>query len=101
LVVLVTEDELLLRMLVANVLTTEGLIVLEAEHSDAALAICEARVESIHALSTDIQMPGSMNGLELAQHVSARWPWIAFLITSRRTPHGGVAVAKPVFIQTV
>ena len=70
-------------------------------HADAALAICEARVESIHALFTDIQMPGPMNGLELAQHVSARWPWIAFLITSRRTPHGGVAVSKPVFIQTV
>jgi hypothetical protein len=50
------------------------------------LIVLESRARHIHVLFTDIQMPGTMDGLALAHHTSEHWPWIGLLITSAR-PH--------------
>jgi response regulator RpfG family c-di-GMP phosphodiesterase len=80
-VVLVVEDEPLIRLLAAEVLEEEGFDVLEAATAPAALALLEKRPE-VQALFTDIDMPGGMNGLELAQVVHERYPHIALVVTS-------------------
>jgi CheY-like chemotaxis protein len=101
-VVVVVEDEVLLRMLAVDVLTDEGFVALEAGHADAALRLCEQRADQIDALFTDVRMPGSIDGLELARRVRARWPWIAVLIASgnvyvstRELPPGTRLLPKP------
>lgn len=86
--IIVAEDEPVVRMLVADVLTDAGFVVLEAAHAAEALAILTARAQGIHALFTDIQMPGSMDGLKLAHHVRGLWPWIAVLVASGKSRPG-------------
>lgn len=100
-VVLVVEDEPLVRMFAAEVLEDEGFEVLEAATARAALALLEKRPE-VQALFTDIDMPGGMNGLELAQVVHERYPHIALVVTSgvfrvgaSRLPDDGVFLPKP------
>jgi two-component system, response regulator PdtaR len=101
-VVLVVEDEAVIRMSASAALQDEGFAVLEAEHADDAKAHLETQAGDIHILFTDIHMPGEMNGLELAHHTSWRWPWIAIIITSgkgmpRRAdlPEGCNYLSKP------
>ena len=87
-VILVVEDEELVRDVVVEILTEEGWIVHEAEHADAGLAILEIRFADIHVLLTDVNMPGSMDGLALAHHVHRHWPAIGLIIASGRPkPH--------------
>jgi CheY-like chemotaxis protein len=84
-IVLVAEDEELVRLVIAEVLQDEGFEVIEAEHAEAALAILQIHAARIiHVLFTDIQMPGTMDGLALAHHTAKYWPRIALLITSVR-----------------
>jgi two-component system, response regulator PdtaR len=82
--VLVAEDEELVRLIVVEALRDAGLEVMEAEHAAAALSVLEQHATRIHVLFTDIQMPGTMDGLALAHHTSKNWPKIALLITSAR-----------------
>ena len=84
--VLVAEDEEMVRLVTAEALRDEGLEVMEAEHAEAALSVLAHHALRIHVLFTDIQMPGSMDGLALAHHTSKNWPRIALLITSAH-PH--------------
>jgi DNA-binding NtrC family response regulator len=87
-VVLLVEDEPLVRMTAADELAEAGFQVLEAANADMALAVLEARSDEVHVLFTDIYMPGSMKGLGLAENVHARWPHIALLISSGyQRPH--------------
>ncbi len=73
-VVLVVEDETLVRMFMADFLDEAGFKVFEAVHADEALTVLQARPD-IQAVITDIEMPaGSMNGLKLAQTIQERWP---------------------------
>jgi CheY-like chemotaxis protein len=81
LIVLVVEDEMLLRMRVVDMVEDAGYIPVEAVDADDALAILQSRSD-IALLFTDIQMPGSMNGLELAYAVHARWPPIKIILAS-------------------
>lgn len=81
-VVLVAEDDVLIRMMAVDALTDAGFTVIEAVRADDALSILTAQAETVHALFTDIQMPGAMTGLELAHHVRGQWPWIALLVAS-------------------
>jgi CheY-like chemotaxis protein len=81
LVILVVEDEMLLRMRVVNMVEDAGYIPVEAVDADDALAILQSRSD-IALLLTDIQMPGSMNGLELAHAVRERWPPIKIILAS-------------------
>jgi len=80
-VVLIVEDEPLLRILAAEVVEDAGFIALEASDADEAVALLESRPD-ISLLFTDISMPGSMDGLKLAHAVRNRWPPIKILVVS-------------------
>ena len=87
-VILVVEDEPLVRILIADFLDEAGFKVLEAAHADEAVAILTARPD-VQAVITDIEMPkGSMNGLELARVVQERWPGVGVVISSGRERPG-------------
>src|ERR1700682_2873221 len=79
--VLVVEDEMLLRMRAVDMVEDAGFTPVEAINADDALAILESRSD-IELLFTDIQMPGSMDGLKLAYAVHARWPLIQIILVS-------------------
>lgn len=102
-VVLVVEDEGLVRLMAVDMLEDEGFSVIEAATADAAWVILEAR-DDISVLFTDVEMPGTMNGLDLASHVAERWPHIRLVITSGRVmlsnmavPNHGQFLAKPYY----
>jgi len=79
--VLVVEDELMLRMRAVDIVEDAGFTALEAVNADEALALLESRSD-IRLLFTDIQMPGSMDGLKLAYAVHERWPSIKIILVS-------------------
>jgi CheY-like chemotaxis protein len=86
--VVVVEDEADIRFIAAEALIDAGFEVYEAEHAEEAVAILEKRAREIHAMFTDVNMAGSMDGLALAHHSKRNWPWIALLIASGRPcPH--------------
>ena len=100
-VVLIVEDEFLLRMHAVDMIETAGFEAVEAGNADEAIEILEARPD-ITVVFTDIQMPGSMDGLKLARAVRGRWPPIKIVATSghvdvRQTdlPEGGRFLPKP------
>lgn len=100
-VVLIVEDELLLRMDAADMIRAAGFEVIEAADADQAIEILEAR-RDVTVVFTDIQMPGSMDGLKLARAVRGRWPPIKIVATSGHIgvhetdlPEGGRFLAKP------
>jgi two-component system, response regulator PdtaR len=80
-VVLVAEDEELIRLWAADVLQENGFSVLEAANAEAALRVLEARPE-VRLLFTDIHMPGAFDGMELARRVHDRWPHVQLVVTS-------------------
>jgi two-component sensor histidine kinase/CheY-like chemotaxis protein len=79
--VLVVEDEMLLRMRAVDIVEDAGFTPIEAVNADEALAILESRSD-VDLLFTDIQMPGSMDGLKLAHAVHERWPSIKIILVS-------------------
>ncbi len=100
-VVLIVEDELLLRIDAAEMIKAAGFEVVEAANADQAIEVLEAR-RDITVVFTDIQMPGSMDGLKLARAVRGRWPPIKIITTSGRLnvgemdlPEGGRFLPKP------
>ncbi|QPC91780.1 response regulator [Mesorhizobium sp. INR15] len=99
--VLVVEDEAFLLFAIADELREAGYNVLEASNADQAIALLEAR-QDISLLFTDIDMPGSMDGLRLSAAVRDRWPPVKIIITSGKRqpaqeamPSGGVFLPKP------
>ena len=80
-VVLIVEDESLLRMLAVEVVEEAGFVAIEARDADEAVVLLESRAD-ITLLFTDINMPGSMDGLKLAHAVRDRWPPIKILVVS-------------------
>ncbi len=70
-VVLLVEDEPLVRMTAVDELEDAGFRVLEAANADIALMVLEAQSDEVQVLFTDVDMPGSMNGMALAEHVFA------------------------------
>jgi len=100
--ILLVEDEALIRADLAETLTEAGIEVVEAASADQAIGILESR-RDIHVLVTDIEMPGSMNGLKLAAYVRDRWPPVRLIVTSGFAklsrddlPAGGRFFPKPV-----
>ncbi|HZH11080.1 MAG TPA: response regulator [Microvirga sp.] len=81
-VVLVVEDEPLVRMTAVDELDEAGFQVLEAANADEALALLEAHSGQVQVLFTDVDMPGSMDGMALAEQVYRRWPHVLLLISS-------------------
>jgi two-component system, response regulator PdtaR len=100
-VVLVVEDEQLVRLSLAKMIEDAGFEAIEAADGDEAIRILESR-EDIRLVFTDVHMPGSMDGLKLAQAVRNRWPPIKIIVTSGREqmteqdlPKGARFFAKP------
>src|SRR5882757_849846 len=100
-VVLIVEDEFLLRMDAVDMIEAAGFEVVEAGNADEAIEILEAR-RDITVVFTDIQMPGSMDRLKLARAVRGRWPPIKIVATSGHVgvaetdlPEGGRFLPKP------
>jgi len=79
--VLIVEDEMMLRMRAVDIVEDAGFRSVEAVNADEAMAILESRSD-ISLLFTDIQMPGSMDGLKLAHTVHNRWPDIKIILVS-------------------
>src|SRR6202453_5027741 len=99
--VLIVEDEFLLRANAVDFFEGAGFIVYDASNADEAIALLELH-DDIRVVFTDINMPGSMDGLKLAHYVRGRWPPVKLIITSGRSPlrdedlpAGAVFVGKP------
>jgi CheY-like chemotaxis protein len=80
-IILIVEDEILIRMDASDMIQEAGFEVVEAGSADEAIAILEGRPD-ITIVFTDIQMPGSMDGLKLAAAIRGRWPPIKIVATS-------------------
>ncbi len=99
--VLVVEDEALIRFTIADDLRDAGFEVFEAESADDAIRILD-RDHGIRLLFTDIDMPGSMDGLRLSALVRDRWPPVRIIVTSGKQvpsptlmPEGSQFMPKP------
>ena len=99
--VLVVEDEVLIRLDIAACLEEAGFDVIEAANADEAIEILEGR-DDVRVVFTDVDMPGSMDGLKLASFVRERWPPIKLIVTSGHVrveaadlPAGGRFFKKP------
>jgi len=100
-VVLVVEDESLIRMNAMIMVEEAGFEAIAASDADEAIRILESR-NDIRAVFTDVHMPGSMDGIRLAGVVRNRWPPVALIVTSGQTkvpesdlPTGGRFLPKP------
>lgn len=100
-VILIVEDEVLIRMNTADLVHDLGFDSIEAANADQAIAFLEDAPE-IAVVFTDIQMPGSLDGLRLAAVVRERWPPVKLLITSGQVnpsagelPLGAKFISKP------
>ncbi len=100
--VLIVEDDTLVQLELADWLAELGLTVLTADNADEAIAVLDANPQ-IDLLLTDIQMPGSMDGIRLAHHVAQRWPPVKIIVTSgcfgtqlSELPHDSLFLPKPV-----
>lgn len=105
--VLIVEDEPLIRIDAVDMVEDEGFTVYEASNAANALMILE-RENDIAVLFTDIDMPGEIDGLDLARIVRKRWPHIAIIIVSghkhmedAEVPNGGVFFSKPYLRTTI
>lgn len=99
--VLVVEDEAFLLYAIADDLREAGFIVFEASNADQAIHLLETQPD-ISLLFTDIDMPGSMDGLKLSAAVRDRWPPVKIIVTSGKQqparealPEGGIFLPKP------
>lgn len=80
-IVLVVEDEPLLRMAAADMAEGAGFVVVEAVNATEAIRILEARAD-IRIVFSDIDMPGGLDGIKLAALIRNRWPPIEIILVS-------------------
>jgi DNA-binding NtrC family response regulator len=99
--VLIVEDETLIAVFTASALQDAGYSVISVSSADEAIAVLESR-NDVRVLVTDIDMPGSMDGLKLAAAVRNRWPPIQMIIVSgkkspgtEQMPSGAIFIPKP------
>lgn len=97
-VVLVVEDEWLLRLLAVELVEEAGFVALQAANADEAIVILEHRVD-IALIFTDVDMPGTMDGLKLAHAVRRRWPPIK--ISDADLPSDARFFSKPYSVSGV
>ena len=100
-VVLIVEDDFLIRMDAIDMIRSGGFDVVEAKDADEAIEILEHRLD-ITVVFTDVHMPGSMDGLKLAAAIRGRWPPIKIVATSGKAklsaddlPAGSRFLTKP------
>jgi two-component system, response regulator PdtaR len=100
-VVLVVEDDAIIRMGAVDLVLSAGYEALEAQDADEAIRILEARSD-IDLVFTDVEMPGTMNGIKLSQYIRERWPPVRIIVVSGRAfleesslPEGSRFFSKP------
>lgn len=92
--VLVVEDEVLVRNLIAEELREAGFCVIEAAHAEEAMSYLQAGGE-VDLVFTDIRMPGSLDGLALARELRRRYPSLPVILTSGNArPPGTDAIGR-------
>ncbi len=101
--ILLVEDEEAVRGLARRVLLEQGYHVLEAQHGDEALRLCEQYQQPIHLLLTDVIIPGEVSGRELAERLEHLLPQTKVLFISGYTDdiivYHGVMNASVAFLQ--
>lgn len=96
--ILVVEDEMLITLWVEDTLRDAGYDVITVDNADAAIAVLESD-RSITLVFTDVDMPGSMDGLKLAAAVRHRWPPVHIVIASgKRRPDAADLPERSVFL---
>ena len=105
--VLVVEDNPLIRMGALRFLVDAGFEALEANSADEAIRILEARFD-IHLVFMDVGMPGTMDGIKLAHYIRDRWPPVKLIVASGKTipddtilPAGAKFFPKPYCESTI
>jgi CheY-like chemotaxis protein len=100
-IVLIVDDEPLILMNAINFVEQAGFTALEAANADEAIQILTKR-NDIYAVFSDVQMPGSMDGVRLLKVIRDRWPPIRLILTSGKLlptdtclPSGSVFIPKP------
>ena len=100
-VVLLVEDDAIIRMGAFEFLSLAGFEAVEASNADEAIRVLEARPD-IHLVLTDVEMPGSIDGVKLTHYIRDRWPPVELIVVSGRTivaethlPIGARFYAKP------
>ncbi|WP_395664402.1 response regulator [Methylocella sp.] len=94
--ILVVEDEAIVRMFGADLLEAAGFAVIEAADADEALTVLRRR-DDVSAVFSDVDMPGRLDGAELAGLIREKWPEIAVVLTSGRGG-GGLRGAGAAFV---
>jgi two-component system, response regulator PdtaR len=97
LTVLLVEDEVLIRLMLAEELRSQGVQVLEASNAEEALTVLESSL-AVHVLFTDIRMPGAMDGLALAKFAHARFPQVKRIIGSSGRPEQSIGEYADAFL---
>lgn len=99
--ILVVEDEPLIRLGLVSLVEEAGYTVLEASHAEQAIRLVE-RHPDVSVIITDVDMPGSMDGIKLSHFVRGRWPPIHLIVISGKAgisaaelPSGARFLAKP------
>lgn len=83
--ILIVEDEAIIRFELVDFFEDAGFRVLEADNADRAIAILE-RESTVRIVLTDVQMPGSIDGLRLAHFIRKRYPPTLLLVMSGAEP---------------
>jgi CheY-like chemotaxis protein len=101
-VVIVVEDEPMVRMAAVGAFEDAGFEVLEGKNAQVALLILKTEGGRVQALFTDVEMPGVMDGLMLARQIHLDWPLISVMVASGRVspvaadmPEGSRFFEKP------
>jgi DNA-binding NtrC family response regulator len=107
-VVIVVEDDPMVRMAAVGAFEDAGFEVLEGKSAAAAMLIFEAQGGRVQALFTDVEMPGEMNGLMLARQIHRDWPRICVMVASGQVhpgagemPDNGRFFKKPYDLENV
>lgn len=100
-VVLVVDDEAIIRMGAVDLVESAGLRAIEANNADEAIRLLETRTD-IRLVFTDIDMPGTMDGLKLSRYIRERWPPVKLIVASGKAildqshlPEGARFFSKP------
>jgi DNA-binding response OmpR family regulator len=100
-VIVVVEDEILVRCSIVDAFEEHGYTVLEARDAPTCLELIRLAAEHVGVLLIDIGLPGPMNGLALAHKAQTQWPWIGIIIASATSiraaelPPGARYIQKP------
>lgn len=106
-VVLVVENSAIIRMGAVDLVLSAGYEALEARDADEAIRVLESR-DDIDLVFTDVQMPGTMDGLKLSHYIRERWPPVKLIVASGAAileesslPGGSRFFAKPYDDRTI